>query len=255
MVDLKLVRLSDLWYIIGLIVTDGNLSKDGRHINITSKDRRYLFAIKKALKLKNKIGRKTRGHSKEKIYSQLQFGDVKFYKFLVDIGLSPKKSLTLGKIGVDKNYFVDFLRGVIDGDGNISTWIHTSNKHRQWSLRIVSAAPVFAEWLKNEIEMYFKVSGKLYHHKYRGKKNFINILKFGKLAAKVILQKTYYKKSFSLYRKSQQVSRCLQDKNRMINYRGILGPGAGTGLQNRLKIGCPKGHVGSTPTPGTLESA
>jgi hypothetical protein len=80
---------------------------------------------------------------KEKIYSLLQFGDVKFYRYLLDIGLTQKKSLILGEVAINRNYFSDFLRGVIDGDGCISIWIHKTNEHRQWSLRIISAASLF----------------------------------------------------------------------------------------------------------------
>ena len=73
----------DLAYVIGIIATDGNLSSDGRHINITSKDYEMIIRIKKLLKLKSKVGRKARGGSKGKRYFYLQFGDVCFYDFLV----------------------------------------------------------------------------------------------------------------------------------------------------------------------------
>lgn len=236
MVDLKFVKPEHLWYIIGLIVTDGNLSKDGRHIDITSKDRGYLFSVRKALGIENKIGRKARGGSKKKIYSTLQFGDVKFYRYLLDLGLIQRKSLTLGEIKINWHYFSDFLRGIIDGDGSISTWIHKSNRHRQWSLRITSAAPIFIKWLKDKTENYFNIKGRLYCYKYKGKKNPIYILKFGKLPTKIILKSVYYKHALSLERKNKKNLICLQDKNRMINYGNILGPSAGIGRQPRLKI-------------------
>jgi hypothetical protein len=236
MVDLKNISLNDLWYIIGLIVADGSLSKDGRHIYITSKDRQYLFSIRDALGIDVKIGKKARGEQKEKKYSYLQFGDVKFYQYLLDIGLTPCKSLTLGKIKVDSKYFIDFLRGVVDGDGNISTWIHRTNFHRQWSLRVASAAPLFIKWLKKEIEKYFDVRGKLYGYLHDGKKNNMYTLKFGKLAAKVIAGKIYYKNALCLNRKNKKKILFLRDKNKMVNYGSVLGPGAETGRQPRLKI-------------------
>lgn len=130
MIDVKKIKPSDLWYVIGYIATDGYLSSDKRHINITSKDRDHLYKIKAALYLQNTIGRKSSGFS-EKNFSQLQFGDVKFYRFLEGLGLTSKKSLTLGPLSINNNFFKDFLRGVIDGDGNISTWIHKTNHNRQ----------------------------------------------------------------------------------------------------------------------------
>ena len=35
-----------LWYLVGLITADGFLSKDGRHIDITAKDYKFLKKIK-----------------------------------------------------------------------------------------------------------------------------------------------------------------------------------------------------------------
>ncbi len=237
MVDLKLIKPKNLWYAIGLIASDGNLSKDDRHIDITSKDRKYLYSVRKILGIKSKLGRKSRGSSKEKRYSALQFGDVNFYRYLVSLGLTQAKSLTLGKMKIEHKYFSDFLRGVIDGDGCISTWIHKTNLHRQWSLRVTSAAPIFINWLKNETESYFKVRGRLHTYYNRGyQKNPICILKFGKLAAKIILQQIYYKNAFCLNRKNLKCIKCLRDENKMINYGGVLCPGAGTGRQPRLKI-------------------
>lgn len=236
MVDLKNKKPKIFWYVIGYIATDGHLSKDGRHLNITSKDKSHLILIKKSLSLKVKIGRKNRGGSDEKKYFQIQFGDVLFYKFLLNIGFIQKKSLKLGKINIDKKYFFDFLRGVIDGDGNISTWIHKTNQHRQWSLRITSAAPLFIKWLKKETEESFNVRGKLYSYKYKNKKNPIFVLKFGKLAAKVILKQVFYKGSLSLDRKNLKSIQCLQDVSKMINYGNVLGPSAETGRQPTLKM-------------------
>lgn len=237
MVDLKNINKSNLWYVVGLIATDGNLSMDGRHINITSKDRKYLFLVRNALGLSGKVGLKTRGGSKEKIYSNFQFSDVNFYKFLLSIGMTPKKSLTMKKIDVGKEYFKDFLRGVVDGDGCISTWVHKSNLHAQWSLRVTSGAPVFIAWLKNETENNFEVGGKLYKYQYKDKPNPIYILKFGKIATHIILGKIYYTGCLSLNRKHKKSVQCLQDENKFVNYGQVLrSPGGGTGRRSRLKI-------------------
>lgn len=229
MVDFKNIKQEHLWYVVGLIATDGNLSSNGRHINITSKDRDYLFLVRDALGLHCEIGRKANGSIREKKYSVLQFSDVIFYEYLKSIGLFPRKSLTLGKLTIPQKYFPDFFRGVIDGDGCISTWIHKTNGYRQWSLFIVSAASVFISWLKFEAEDYFDVRGRLYTSLDKGKKNPINRLKFGKLAAKVIINQTYYDGALCLERKDLKGKLCLLDPSLMVNYGGVIGPGAATG--------------------------
>lgn len=218
MVDLSLVKPEHLWYIVGIITTDGNLSISGRHINITSKDRSLLIAIKKSLFLDNKIGRKSRESNKEKIYSVLQIGDKKFYNYLVSIGLTPRKSLTLKEIKVPDKYFIDFVRGIIDGDGSISQWVHATNRNVQWSLRIVSGSKYFLMWLKEEMEKTFRVNGKFYSQQYSNKKNPLHILKFGKFAAKEILQQCYYKGCLALNRKLKSSIKCLQSEDGLRKY-------------------------------------
>ena len=210
MIDLNKVRLSDLWYVIGYIATDGYLSVDGRHINITSKDRDHLYLIREALFLTNKIGKKARAKGRKKEYSQLQFGDVAFFRYLVALGLTPHKSLTLGPLNISNVFFSDFLRGVIDGDGNISTWIHRTNRNRQWCLRIFSASEAFIKWLNKGIADYFGIEGKLYFEKRTERKNGHFVLKYGKKSAIEILGKLYYEEALSLKRKHQKAKLCLQ---------------------------------------------
>ena len=46
---------SELAYAVGLITTDGNLSKDGRHISVVSKDVDLLETLRDCLSLENSI--------------------------------------------------------------------------------------------------------------------------------------------------------------------------------------------------------
>jgi hypothetical protein len=55
----KIKWSSNFAYAIGLLVTDGNLSKDGRHIELTSKDKEQIINFIYCLKIRNnKIGTK-----------------------------------------------------------------------------------------------------------------------------------------------------------------------------------------------------
>ena len=222
MVNLNKIQQTDLWYTIGLIVSDGNLSGDGRHICITSKDKELLVAVKSALHLKSKLGMKARGGSNEKRYSILQFSDVAFYQFLQSIGVHPKKSLTIEAIDVPENYFRDFLRGVVDGDGSINSWKHKTNGHIQWCLRITSGAAIFSNWIHKEIQSHYSVVGKLYSYTFTGKKNPIYIVKFGKVATKIILKSTYYQDCLSLKRKLIKARQCLNTKDGWKGYGEMM---------------------------------
>jgi len=88
-------------YAVGLITTDGNLSKDGRHMTFVSKDVNLVNLFKKCLGLKNKISVKSSGYSKGKgRYYFVQFGNKNFYRDLLSIGLFPNKSKYIGKLTI-----------------------------------------------------------------------------------------------------------------------------------------------------------
>ncbi|HAG27646.1 TPA: hypothetical protein DCG61_02605 [Patescibacteria group bacterium] len=207
MIDLETVDQFNLWYLIGLITSDGSLSKDGRHISITSKDEQILVDIKESFALSCAVSKKSSGSNREKSYSLLQIGDVAFYHYLLSVGLSPAKSLTLKELVVPKKYFHDFLRGIIDGDGCIYTWHHPKNKNLQASLRIASAAEIFSKWLFLEIRELYDVPGQIIEYTHLNRPNPVYNLKYGKLAAEVILKSCYYNGALANQRKVSQVNK------------------------------------------------
>lgn len=137
-------------YVVGLIVTDGNLSGDGRHLTVTSTDTELLDSVRRCLGLTAAIRPCTVGG---RCY-RVQWGDRSFYDWLLTVGLMPAKSLRLAAIAVPDPVLRDFLRGCIDGDGSIVVYRDRSNAHknpkyvydRLW-VSLVSASPCFLEWL------------------------------------------------------------------------------------------------------------
>lgn len=178
-----------LAYVVGVIAADGNLSSDGRHINITSKDGDWLTMIRNSLGLTSKIGRKARASSSIKKYHVLQIGDKHFYEFLMDLGLTPNKSKTIGRLNIPSKFFADFLRGCIDGDGSITISDHPESKHKQLRIRLCSASLTFLEWIQNEILQQTEVLGGWI---YKIKKHSFNILSYGKADSTKILNFMYY---------------------------------------------------------------
>ncbi len=211
MFEINKVKPSVLWYVIGYITTDGSLSTDKRHINITSKDRGHLYWIRNSLGLNVKVGKKGSGFSLRKDFSYFCISSVSFYSYLINVGLTSKKSLTLPALKVDEIYLNDFLRGVIDGDGNISSWIHKTNLNTQWVLRVFSGSSVFIEWLEKQIEKKFNLKGKIIRKTSSRSLNPIYTLKYGKKAAQKILKEVYYPNCLALKRKVIQARLCLQD--------------------------------------------
>ncbi len=172
-----------------------------------SSDIEMLKNFKKALNLKNRIGTTRNG----KIISyRVQFGSVQFYNWLLKIGLTPRKSLTIGPINIPNRYFRDFLRGHLDGDGSIRTftdYYNTPKNPRYIYIRLItkfiSASENHMLWLKEKIETVLDVYGRLHKTK-PAKENYANIwvLKFGKKESIKLLSKLYYNKNVpSLSRK------------------------------------------------------
>lgn len=104
-------------YSVGLIASDGCLQKDGRHIDLTSKDvcqlENFCCSINKHLAIKPKL------NSMGQTSFRVQFSDVAYYDFLLAAGLMPNKSLRLSRMEIPDVFYPDFLRGVFDGDGTV----------------------------------------------------------------------------------------------------------------------------------------
>lgn len=195
---------TNLWYLVGLITSDGCLSSDGRHIDITSSDNEYLEGIRNLIGIKNKVG--TKYGCKRQIAFRIQISNKNFYDFLLSLGLTRNKSLTIGALEVPGQFFVDFLRGLIDGDGSIRNWSHPTNFREQWSLRIYSGSKNFLEWLDDKIRIFLKARGRLYQY---NKQGTAYVLKFGKMAAREIARKCYYDGCFALQRKAMLARNCI----------------------------------------------
>jgi intein/homing endonuclease len=107
----------EIAYAVGLIATDGNLSGSGRHISVTSAERDVLETFLECIDRRAKISKVKGGYGTEGL--RVQIGDVGLYRWLQSVGLTPRKSLTLGAIKVPDTLLAHLLRGLIDGDGSI----------------------------------------------------------------------------------------------------------------------------------------
>src|SRR3989338_3867822 len=187
-------------YVIGIIATDGNLSSDLRHLIITSKDYEMIINCKKCLGINNKISRTARGGSKDKKYYMLQFGDKNFFEFLLELGLTPRKSKTISELKIPEKYFSDFFRGCIDGDGSISISKHPESKHPQYKIRLCSASNGFLNWILRSCKTSFNVIGGSIS---KTNKSSVSTLTFGKGDSIKILKMIYLKNVICLSRKKK----------------------------------------------------
>ncbi len=180
---------SELAYVVGLLVTDGCLSGDGRHIILRSIDQEQLQNFKSCLSLTNKVAN-----------DRIEFGSVQFYKWLLSIGLFPAKTYTIGAINVPNNFFRDFLRGHLDGDGSVTVYrdryntrINKAYSYTRLFIRFISASFAHIEWLRGKIEKLSGLRGDLFEIKPKDSKHVsVWQLKYMKKESLKLIDFLYY---------------------------------------------------------------
>jgi hypothetical protein len=105
---------SEMAYVLGLIATDGCVSKSGT-VSLCINDRDLLEKVKDLMGSAHTI--KYYGHQ-EGLYS-FHFSRQKLYADLNRLGIFPNKSLNIRFPDVPDAFLIDFIRGVFDGDGSV----------------------------------------------------------------------------------------------------------------------------------------
>jgi hypothetical protein len=156
----------ELAYAVGLIATDGNLSPSGRHVSVSSAERVVLETFLLCVDRKAKIGEVKGGYGDHGL--RVQIGDVGLYRWLQSVGLTPRKSLTLGSIRVPNLLLPHLLRGLVDGDGSIidctydGTGKAIGRRYRTLLVRFNTASRAHAEWLRETIRAEYGLAGGLW---------------------------------------------------------------------------------------------
>ena len=197
---------ANLAYAVGLIATDGCLSKDGLLIDLTSKDREQLENFSKCLEINFKIGIKNNNTGNESL--RIQFKNRIFYDFLLSVGLTPKKSLTMGSLLIPNKYFFDFLRGCFDGDGCFySYWDKRWRSSHMFYIEFVSASKKHVDWVREELQIKINVSG----HIVQDGRKITYQLKYAKKEALEIIKNMYYNPNVvCLSRKKLKIEKALK---------------------------------------------
>ena len=183
-------------YVVGLLATDGNLGRKKAAISIVSRDVDLLETVRRCLDLPNPIKPHRGGYSNR--CHHLAWRDKAFYDWLRKVGLTPAKSLTLGALGIPDEYFADFFRGCIDGDGSIVTYVdryHVAKDERyvydRLYVSIVSASRLFIEWLQASTLRMLGIVGSVTARRAPGK-NPIWKLCYAKAQSLRLLRWMYY---------------------------------------------------------------
>lgn len=203
----EVIWSEDLAYAIGLLATDGNLSSDGRHLELTSKDKDQLENFSVCIEKRLPISEKKSGFSDKEVY-RVQFSDVTLYKFLESIGLTARKTHTIGALEIPNKYFFDFLRGHFDGDGTFYSYQDSRWKSSfMFYLCFVSASEAHVLWLRKRITELCGARG----HLTTGKEKKMFQLKFAKRESRILLSRMYASgDSICLKRKRLKIQEALR---------------------------------------------
>ena len=165
----------EMAWVLGLFVTDGHMNKRTHSIYFSQKDERILKLIARYMEADYVLA----PVGKTKTTSTLITNSREIKKDLMEMGITPNKSLTLKFPPVPEPYLPSFIRGVIDGDG----WI----QKKGYVMNITTASEefasgllsVFEQWnLRSEITLEHSQTGRnIYRVWVKGKESLTRLAK------------------------------------------------------------------------------
>lgn len=185
-----------LAYAVGLAATDGNLSGDKRHLTFDSNDAELVELFLQCVGRPIRYGsRKTRAGG---IAFRAAFSDVELYRWLVLVGLTPAKSLTLGGIDVPDEFLLPLVQGLLDGDGSVVNFVHAPTKRRYPDYRYErlmaqfnSASRAHLEWLRGRLESHLGTRGYVEVTPPKPPRHEFHVLRYGKYASIALFKLLY----------------------------------------------------------------
>ncbi|MCK4315324.1 MAG: hypothetical protein KAX24_06085 [Anaerolineae bacterium] len=143
----------ELAYVVGLVVTDGNLEKRrGNVVSFSSTDHQLIETYQQCLGVSAHVVTTTDRRPGRLPRHQVTVSDPAYRRFLEDVGLTPAKTKerTLGALKVPDEFFRDFLRGAIDGSIFVRTDKRWPHSHRL-VVSLTSVCRPFLVWVRDTI--------------------------------------------------------------------------------------------------------
>ena len=182
-------------YALGLMATDGNLSRRKGQMSLVSKDLEQIETLRRCLRLEAPI---SLVRSSAGFLHKVQWHDRRFYDWHLGVGLTPAKSRTIGALAVPDELFADFFRGCIDGDGCVLVYTdryHSTKSERyvyeRLYLSLVSASRPFLDWIQTSVRRVAGVKGAIHRSSGRGRRP-VWALRYAKAESIRLLGWMYY---------------------------------------------------------------
>lgn len=150
------IQSPNMAWIVGFLAADGYVSKKTNEISIrlSSIDKEILKRIQEEIEIENSIRDFTSRKGFD--YSELTWTCKEHKDELKKYYIVPQKTFILKPpLGLDKKYWLDYVRGYFDGDGSIN-FIEVNGKKHYTALRwqVCSATPNVLEFILNVFESY-----------------------------------------------------------------------------------------------------
>ncbi len=154
-------------WLLGYFASDGTMyhTKSGYgYIAFTSCDKDLLDQVKQVLKIDNVIEIYHFKNPNWKTRYTLQIGSRKIYQRFIELGFTPKKSLTLKFPPIPDQFFPHFLRGYFDGDGCATFTVRHRPERgnrifKQLLFRLTCGSYEFLQAVKQRIEILCSIKG------------------------------------------------------------------------------------------------
>ena len=174
-------------YWLGFLSADGGVFENRISLGLQEKDKRHIEKFVEFLGNELTIRKVCKDH---KYYSYVcSFRSRECSDFLKNLGITSNKSFTLD---YNNEITIDFLRGVIDGDGYIRKTFE--------EVSILTGSKVFAYQLKEAIHKLFNMIASIRIIK-RGNSEYYTIGIYGRNRVRIILKKLYQNAPIFLDRK------------------------------------------------------
>lgn len=136
------------YYLLGAFITDGCIYKSSKNsyaCQLSSCDQDWLNSIK------NRIGSNLKLHKFKENYYGIRIIRDNISQWFISHGCHPRKTYNVTLPLIPNQYFADFMRGCIDGDGSIGIYTDKKNVVKR-SCQLISASKVFLEKIQNILQ-------------------------------------------------------------------------------------------------------
>lgn len=205
---------ADMSYVLGYIAADGaivDVRKTSRtcYLSILSTDLEILLKFKKVMKSSHEIYIRESSYQriKEKVYKCskayiLRIGSKEIVQDLINLGLTPRKSLRLRMPKIPTEFLNHFIRGYFDGDGCINLYVNKKNKNVIMKMILVCGTRSFLNIINYQLSKILNIelreivfSSGVYRLTYHGR----SAMKFFDFIYKDISNKLYLDRKYQKY--------------------------------------------------------